>query len=246
MAERDRKYEQRLRDREGLSELAVRFLSDHGSTVLHGPFRGLRYPPALLMKQADSPIAKLLGTYEEELHAVFEDVIDKQNSPIVDIGATDGYYAVGLASRCRNSTIHTFEIASSGRRCCRELADANGVQINLRGKATSKCVRSLPLNGAFVLCDIEGAEAVVLDESAVQALRTAVVVVELHEQHVPGITNVLRNRFSEHDCSIINSSSRSLDLPELATFTLKERELAVSEWRSQPMSWAVFRPAQQI
>jgi hypothetical protein len=97
MAERARDYERALRESEGLTELARRFVDNQGTTVLHGPFAGLMYPRDLLLAQADAPIAKLLGTYEQELHPVFEEVIAKQPRTIIDIGAAEGYYAVGLA-----------------------------------------------------------------------------------------------------------------------------------------------------
>lgn len=245
MAERARDYERALRQSEGLTDLARRFVDNHGATVLHGPFAGLIYPRELLLAQADAPIGKLLGTYEQELHAVFDEVIDKRPPTIIDIGAAEGYYAVGLALRCQSSTVYAFELAKSGRHSCAALASLNGVQVDLRGKATAPRIRALPLDGSFVLCDIEGAEVNVLDHATTDAMRRATVVVELHERAVPGITHVLRARFSGHDCEIVRGQPRDANLPELVDgFMPEQRELAVAEerWRGYAMAWAVFRP----
>jgi hypothetical protein len=196
----------------------------------------------LVLNQADAPIAKLLGVYEEELHATINDVIAAPPRTIIDIGAADGYYAVGFARACPASDVHAFELAPSGRASCRELARSNSVRLELHGKATARRVRALPLDGAFVLCDTEGAEATVLDHATASAMHRATVVVELHEREVPGITQVLCGRFVAHDCTIISGRPRAPDATELEAFTPTERELAIAEWRSYNMTWAVFRP----
>jgi hypothetical protein len=242
MAERARTYERELRKSQGLVDLARRFVDLNGTTVRNGPFAGLSYPRRLVLNQADAPIAKLLGVYEEELHSTLDDVIAIAPRAIIDIGAADGYYAVGFARACPSSAVHAFELTSSGRASCRELARSNSVRLELHGKATARRVRALPLDGAFVLCDIEGAEASVLDQPTANAMQRSTVVVELHEREVPGITRVLRERFVAHDCTIISGRPRAPDATELEAFTPIERELAVAEWRSYIMTWAVLRP----
>jgi hypothetical protein len=241
MSERGRDYAAGLRERLGVTLLAKRFVASHGSTVLEGPFRGLFYPPELIAR-ADAPVAKLLGVYEQELHLVIAEVMASRPALIVDIGAADGYYAVGLARISPAARVVAFELARSAREGCSALAAANDVSIELRGKAATGDLRDLPLQAAFVLCDIEGAEATVLDPAAAEALASATVVVELHEHAVPGVTDLLRERFSSHECAIIASEPRSADQPELAEFTQAESDLAVDELRAREMAWAVFRP----
>jgi predicted RNA methylase len=242
MAERAREYERSLRVREGVVALSERFVDIHGSTVLHGPCAGLSYPRRLL-DQVDAPIAKLLGVYEQELHPVLSEIVTEPPRTIVDLGAAEGYYAVGLARACKAPVI-AFELARSARLACRELAAENSVKLQLGGKATASRVRKLPLDGAFVLCDVEGAEATVLDQPTADAMRHATVIIELHEHKVPGITNIMRERFTAHDCTIVHEHPRDLDRPELEVFTLSQRDLAVSEsrWRGHDTTWAVFCP----
>ena len=74
-----------------------RFVAWHGLTVSGGPFAGLAYPD----RAPISLVPKLLGIYERELHGAIEAAIRAQPGLIVNVGAADGYYAVGLARRCR-------------------------------------------------------------------------------------------------------------------------------------------------
>lgn len=202
----------------------------------------MQYPATLLYGETDAPIAKLLGTYELELHESIERALAAQPAAIIDLGAAEGYYAVGLAARCKGIAVHAFELAPTARVACSELAAANYAQLVLHGRATSRRLRAMPLDEAFVVCDIEGAELEVLDGTAARALSTATVLVELHDQYVAGIEGLLRRRFVHHGLTVINSTVRSTVWSELEGFDEKERELAVREWRGREMRWALFEP----
>jgi len=65
-------------------------------TVASGPFRGMRY---VARAYHSAYHAKLLGTYEMELHGIVEELCRETPGIIVDVGAAEGYYAVGLAMR---------------------------------------------------------------------------------------------------------------------------------------------------
>src|SRR5438105_426555 len=87
-------HEQRAAGFKGLLEADLREL-----TVLDGPFRGLRYPSASSLHSGLLP--KLLGTYEAELHGPIEHLLKSRTyGAVVDVGAAEGYYAVGFALRC--------------------------------------------------------------------------------------------------------------------------------------------------
>src|SRR5947207_6150517 len=97
-----------------------------GYTVLNGPFAGLAYPQQTALG-IEAYSAKLLGTYEEELHGAFEDMIQGRPRVVVNVGASDGYYAVGLARRLPNATIYAFDTAEVHHPVVREIATENGV-----------------------------------------------------------------------------------------------------------------------
>src|SRR5688500_985732 len=73
-----------------------RFAKRHGLSVRRGPFHGMTYPESAV-GLAEQLVPKLLGSYECELHGALEQVIQGDYEQVVDIGAADGYYAVGLA-----------------------------------------------------------------------------------------------------------------------------------------------------
>ena len=73
------------------------FVAQHtGSTVQNGPFKGMRLALRSSWGEGDiSPM--LLGVYEQELHGVLTEFSGEKYGAIVNIGAADGYYAVGTA-----------------------------------------------------------------------------------------------------------------------------------------------------
>jgi precorrin-6B methylase 2 len=222
--------------------LAQRYVHANGSTVLRGPVAGLRYPPEILASETNAPVAKLVGLYERELHDAIDNALAAGPPTIIDLGAAEGYYAVGLALACPSTNVFAFELSQSGQAACRTLAEANGATIVMHRAATGPAVRRLPLDRAFVLCDIEGGEAQVFDEATARALRTATVLVELHEARAPGVTETLRTRFSHHSLTIIDCARHDSDVAELRLFSPAERAAATAEGRSEPVAWGLFRP----
>ena len=60
--------------------------------VISGPFAGMQYVNTSVGSALEP---KILGTYELELHDVFERLLDKDFAAIVNVGAGEGYLAVG-------------------------------------------------------------------------------------------------------------------------------------------------------
>src|SRR5215216_3563254 len=100
-----------------------RFVAWHGLTVSGGPFAGLQYPDT----SAHSLVPKLLGIYERELHGAVEDAIRARPATIVNVGAADGYYAVGLARRCPEARSVAYEADPQQRDLLSRVAARNGV-----------------------------------------------------------------------------------------------------------------------
>jgi len=64
---------------------------------------------------------------------------------IIDVGSAEGYYAVGLAMRCPNSQIFTFEAEPYYRHLSRRLARENRIAENLdiRGACNPKTLHDV-------------------------------------------------------------------------------------------------------
>lgn len=220
-----------------------------GQKVVSGPFRGMRY---IDRSVGSTYVPKLLGIYERELAAIVEEIIASKPSLIVDVGAAEGYYAVGLACRLPESRMIAFELEAHGRAAVAEMAAANGVTDRVTILAACEpdglnaALEGQP--GAVVIMDVEGYEQVLLDPDKVPALATATILVEIHEFAVPGITETLARRFEKtHTLEHVWAEDRSrADFPWRTTVTslLPPRYIdgAVSEMRPPHMSWYFARP----
>jgi hypothetical protein len=195
----------------------------------------------------------LLGTYERELRPQVEALIAMAPSLIVNIGAGEGYYAVGLARRLPGTRILAFEADRRGRELTSRVAALNGVaaRVEVRGLCTRDDLAAAlgSTRSAAVVIDAEGAEEGLLDPALVPALLHTVILVEVHDFISARVGDILLRRFSPtHHHEEIRSQPRTArDLPG---FT---RAAAFSPWRSQavramdeqrpvPMRWFWFTP----
>lgn len=218
----------------------------HGK-VRVGPFAGMRYVDGSV---GSAYLPKLLGLYERELVSTIEEVCASLPGLIVNIGAGEGYYAVGLALRNPQARVIAFESRPEGRRALLRMAQLNDVEsrIEIRGwceptglrevlESRRTCLRP------FVLCDAEANEADLLEPQLVPGLCSTDILVESHEFIRHGITDALRQRFAlTHQIQQIWQTTRSReDFPfkTLATSALPGSYLdwAVSEWRPERMCW---------
>jgi hypothetical protein len=213
-----------------LSSITRVFVAWHGLRVSGGPFAGLTYPDA----SATSLIPKLLGAYERELHGAIEQAISGEPEQIVNVGAADGYYAVGLARRCPAATVRAFEANPRARELLSRVAAANGFPITIEGTAGLDDLRRLPAAKTLVVIDCEGCEATLLDPEQVPLLRTATIIAELHDFAVPGDPVVARFA-ATHRVTLIPTGAQP---PERGS----PLSLALSEYRPGPMRWAVMLP----
>ena len=74
--------------------------------VLNGPFQGLHYPTINL--QRSSLPARIIGSYERQLHPFIEKIIATPYDHLLDIGSAEGYYAVGFAQRMPRTTVQHY------------------------------------------------------------------------------------------------------------------------------------------
>jgi len=239
MADRAHQHQRELHREMGLYSLAEQLVRNHGDRVLRGPFAGMRYPAERLHS-----VPKRIGVYESELHPWFKAALLRRPLRFIDIGAADGYYAVGCA--LKGLPVDAFELAPSARRELRELSVLNSVTVNTLGRAKATRLRAMDLNRALVLSDCEGAEIAIFEEKTVRALSTAIVIIEVHEDIRPGATEILRGRFDQtHICSYTEPHRRTastLGSDPLDGLSTPERERAVSEMRNGQTPWLMFEP----
>jgi hypothetical protein len=220
-----------------------------GRRVHAGPFAGMRYVDASV---GSCFIPKLLGTYERELAGRIEWICRKQPKLIIDVGAAEGYYAIGLALQNPQARVIAFELDETGQSALSAMARLNGVahRLTVRGRCEpAGLAAALEGDSApVVICDVEGDEDKLLNPEQVPGLPKATLLVETHEFLRPGVTAELCRRFApSHAIERIWQEPRSrAEFPwrTLGTALLPVSYLdwAVSEWRPERMSWLWMMP----
>lgn len=152
--------------------------------VAGGPLRGTR---CRITSTGDGVLAKLAGTYEEEIYPALADAVARCPAVVVDIGAAEGFYVSGLARAVPGARVIAYEAKAEWQGRIRHLAGLNGVaeRCEIRGFCDSAEFRRLLESelgrSMFLLMDIEGGEFNLLTPTTVPMLSDAELLVELHE-----------------------------------------------------------------
>lgn len=218
--------------------------------VHRGPFSGMRYARGSV---GSTLPPKLLGTYELELQPAVEAIIAATPDLIVDVGAAEGYYAVGLARAVPAAEVIAFESEERGRRLLRAMAALNAVEgrVRLEGHCTADSLRRAlqPGRRTVVVMDVEGAERDLLGPAVLPQLAACMVLVELHEAGAPGVGKALLERFAAtHEAERIDQRPRTPgDWPfaeagwgRVVPAGLRLR--CMDEKRGTGMAWLSMRP----
>ena len=215
--------------------------------IVAGPFQGMRMELSGLSSR--HLLCYLLGSAEIELRDVIGRIIDRRYRTILNIGAADGYYAVGLAVGSPGTHIEAFEALPAFHAIVERSARANGVQdrIALRGACDANALRhhlQTAAGPSLVLMDIEGGEAELLDPLAIPQLRHVDILVETHDAFVPHVTETLIDRFQPtHHIERYTARPRLLNdfpadflptlkrwLPRLIVELMDERRTGLQQW----------------
>ncbi|MBX9934900.1 MAG: hypothetical protein K2Y56_25905 [Methylobacterium sp.] len=223
------------------SRQAEAIYRDAGGRVQDGPFRGLHLSPTA--NWGHDMVAMLLGQYEREVvEALFARDLSSYGM-FVDIGAANGFFAVGMA-RAAKLPVIAYERDAASQGVIKANADLNGVSLDIRGEATAS-VLDATLAGAgraLVLVDIEGAEIAVLDPVAVPHLANADLVVESHDVEGRRSVDVLTERLAgTHEAKPIAREGRNpFAFPRLSAIPDNEAWICLSEERGAESGWVLF------
>jgi len=215
--------------------------------VLSGPFAGMRLE--LSPVSSRHLLGYVLGTQELELRDAVESIVRRGYATIINIGAADGYYAIGLARRLPSAEVVGFEALTEHHAPLRRAARANGVAARFRlegfcDPAGLKRELESARQPALVIADIEGGERELLDPRKVSALCRVDLLVETHDALAPGCTDLLIERFAAtHAIERIRGCPRTLGdfpgaalpllrqlMPGTALELMNERRKGAQEW----------------
>lgn len=212
-----------------------------------GPFQGMRIELSPLSSR--HLLGYILGSQELELRDAIEDIAARGYRTILNVGAADGYYAVGLATRLPEAQVEAFEALPEFHPLIARTAAANGVaeRISIDGTCTPELLRvrlMVAKEPTLVVMDIEGGEVELLDPQAVPQLTRADILVETHDAFVTSATATLMHRFGEtHDIACYTARPRTLGdfpagflprlkrwFPRLAVELMNERRTGLQRW----------------
>jgi hypothetical protein len=96
----------------------------------------------------------------------------------------------------------------------------------------------------LVVSDCEGGEVELLDLDRVPALRSCIILVEIHEVGGQSVSATMRRRFEpSHRITMITSTERNPEqYAQIDGLSAEEKEFAVEEFRGRTMEWAYMEP----
>lgn len=232
----------RARRRGRRARVARQVAEATSGTVQRGPFAGMTYPAAASAGSTLGP--KLLGTYELEIHPWLEAAIARAPSRVVNPGAGEGYYAVGLALRLPGAIVRAFESDAHARELCRAMAVANGVagRVSVGGFCGQRELRDSVSEPALVVCDIEGGEMELLDPERVPGLRSCEIIVEIHGRRSAGRGILDRFRDTHEGESVRFRRRAAGDAGTAVDMPRRDLAIAVDERRRHGLEWLHLVP----
>ncbi len=153
----------------------------HKCEVLTGPFKGLKYSEPTSVCGPILP--KLLGTYESELIPIINLISEKNYNTIYNIGAAEGYYAIGFSMLFKNSTIKAYEIDKEGFKFLKQNVKFNNKDkkiqcINSFANSDIKKITDEEKN--LIFSDCEGCEFEIFDKDVLKNLINSDLILEIH------------------------------------------------------------------
>ncbi len=228
-------------------EAALAQKGGYPDEVVRGPFAGMRLPPRSMF--FDARFEKVFGAYEHELFPWLEEIAatPKAFAQVVNVGAADGFFTVGLARLLPGVDVLAFEPNEVKTPVLKEMARLNQVegQISLRGFCRPDDLKALEPEGpVLVVMDVDGGERDLLDPEAVHWLGKAAILVETHDAFVPGVTALLKKRFAKTH-AVVEFTMRGPDygdIEPLRGLRMFEVDALVGSERPGLQSWLWLKP----
>lgn len=173
---------------------------------------------------------------------------------MINLGAGDGYYGVGLVKSGLAARSFCFEQSSEGQAAITHAAETNGVadRITILGRAdadflASPALQDIDLSSTLIIIDIEGGEFTLLVDDLLNRLKDAELIIELHGRFIatnPNPEAALLQRLAQYfRCDVFSMGQRDLSrITELAALGDSDRWLLCSEGRPFLMRWVHCHP----
>ena len=192
--------------------------------------------------------SKIYGFYENKIQQKLKDI----NNPIlIDIGAADGFFAIGSLKSKICEFCYAFEETKKSRENLTKTAKINNVQnkISIIGKVTKDNFLSLlpseiNFSKVTILCDIEGGEFNFFSDEMLRIIKHSNIIIEIHKNHNQNLEIDLHKKVKKYfDVSVIIDNDKNFEsVSELHTLNDIDRNLICSEGRSYIGKWWHLSP----
>lgn len=215
--------------------------------IRYGIFKGYQLPKQTWWGHFDIA-SKIFGLYEK---AVLDELAASGKVDLfIDIGAADGYYALGMLHSGLADNVICYEKSVLGRKIILESATINSFtnRIEVLGEANLDSLKSLQSESkkAILLMDVEGFEYALLNKTLLQQFSNYKLIVELHpftEELNIANANLISRCESIFNVRLIQDNIRNTNnLNDLNILSNDERALIMSEGRVNQMTWLVAEP----
>lgn len=236
--------------RERQERISLEVFDSVNGQVKYGPFTGLHLNRETWWGKLDLG-SQCLGLYEKELLDFIETLPDDRFSHFIDIGAADGYYAIGMLVSKKINHCICFEQSEKGQQTILTNWQRNQApgKLKILGEANELSLSSLrpeELQRSLVLIDIEGFEFELLSKAFLAKLQACTIIIEVHnwvENFLEKYAQLLRNAHHFFDIEMVERIDRTTShLPELRDMTDDNRLLFTSERRPCMMRFLKLTP----
>ena len=226
-------------------------LAKYNYSVAYGPFKGMKFNPNSTWSKYDL-ITQTLGVYEKHILEKLILFSKKQNLHFIDIGAADGYFAIGAAYSNIFKKVYAFDKSEISLKNIIINININGCRdkVVVKGEANYENLKKTIIDCnhcAVILIDVEGFEFELLDEKMLRCFSNSYVICELHP-------SLVSNGYEKQDqllsrckdffniSTIQRETYNPNNFEELDMLSDEKRLIVFGEGRSSNMKWLVLEP----
>jgi hypothetical protein len=232
--------------RESLSKDIFRHF---GGVVAYGPLKGTRILERVTWGGAEGAGSKILGLYESSILEKIS-TLPSHIDTVVDIGAADGYYAVGMLRNGIVKRAICFELDPRSQKEIDATAQLNNVrnQVEILGLADFSFLQQIQIrdySSVLFIVDVEGNEYELLTNENLEAMKMSHMILELHEfnpraiELAEALISRAEKRFS---VEILHQITKNQSDTFFDSLSDHERGLVASEGRPSKMRWLYLTP----
>ena len=235
-------------------ELSLNLYKKHNNSVIYGPYKGMFFSENNHWGIGDLG-PKIIGLYEFEVQNKLIDLVSNfKIENFVNIGAAEGYHAIGIAKKTGIQNFVLYEIDKKGQEILKENILKNELKKNIKieNEANLNSIyelnKKLDFSKTLFLIDIEGYELELFNDEILGLLKNSFLIIENHKFLLSKTKQIkyqeLVNKFDDSfNVELVSNTGRNISqINEIRNFSENELMMISSESRPKMMEWFVLTP----